>query len=693
MAILNSIRKRGIFLILIIAMALFAFVLSGIIDNGGLKASQPQNTIATVNGNDIDRVAFNREVELQSSRFGGGVSISQVRNMVWEQQVRKAILKTELESLGITAQGNFTRKALSEALKNDPTFFNEAGVFDYAKLEEYVNFQRESDAAYAQWLATENAIVSQALEQTYFNLVKGGIGANLADGELEYRLENDKVDIQFVQVPYSSIPDDEVPVTEAEIEAYMRAHADQFTVDPLVDIQYVLFPGEASAADELAITEQINTMINDTVNGLGSANDIAAYVNSNSDIPYNPNFVYKKDLPTAVADTLFALPTDAIYGPYRDAGYFKASRIMERKTLPDSAKARHILIPIGANPTDNVTRTEAQAKATADSLATILKRDNTRFEEFVSTYTSDTNSIPNGGLYDWFAYNRMVPEFRDYSFESSVGDIGVVKSQFGFHIIEVLGQTDPKQVVKLATIAKAITPSEKTLSDLFTETTMFEMNAGKGEFTEVAKEGTYGVRPVNGIGQLDDNIPGIGADRTIVTWTFGEETSVGDIKRFDANNGFVVVQLTRRSMVEALMSVAEASATVTPILRNKKKAELIRAKITGTTPEEVAQNQGQTVNTANAITMKAPTLAGAGTEPKVVGTAFGLKAGQVSKPIDGKTGVYMVRLVAINKAPDLNDYTAFAEKARQLNQDQVSQAVYAALKKSADIEDNRAVFY
>ncbi len=674
-------------------MALFAFVLSGIIDNGGLKASQPQNTIATVNGTDIDRVAFNREVEIQGARIGAGASQSQIRNFVWEQQVRKAILGSELESLGITAEGNFTRKALTNALRNDPTFFNEAGLFDYAKLEEYVNFQRESPAAYANWLATENQIVSQALETTYFNLVQGGIGSSLADGELEYRLENDKVDIQFVQVPYSSIPDDQATVSEAEIEAYMRAHEEEFTVDPQVDIQYVLFPGTASAADELALTDELNKLINDDINGLGSSSDVPAFVNSNSELPFNPNFAFKKDLPAVVADTLFALETGSIYGPYRDGSFLKATRIMERATMPDSAKARHILIPIGTNPTDNVTRDEAQAKATADSLVSILKADKSRFEEFVTTYTSDTNSIPNGGLYDWFTYNAMVPEFRDFSFESEVGDLDVVKSQFGFHIIEVLGQTDPKPVVKLATLAKEVKPSEKTLSDLFTETTMFQMNAAKGEFSEVAKEATYGVRPVNGIGQLDDNIPGIGSDRSIVNWAFNQENAIGDVNRFDVANGFVVVQLTRRNTEKALMSIAEASATVTPILRNEKKAAIIRGKLTGSTPEEIAQNQSVTVSTANALTMKAPTLAGAGTEPKVVGTAFGLKAGQVSKPIDGINGVYVVRVVAINAAPVLTDYSAFAEQARQRNQGQITQSVYGALKKAADIEDNRAVFY
>lgn len=290
MAILNSIRKRGIFLIIIIAMALFAFVISGIIDNGGLKGGGVESNVATVNGTDIDRVAFNNLVEAQSRQYGGAASQSQVRNIVWEQQVRKAILEGKLEDLGFTAEANFTKKALTDAFQNQPDFFNEAGVFDYAKLEEHIRFQKENDLTYAQWLATENEVVSQALQQAYLNMVKGSASPSAIDGKWEYHLENDKVDIQYVQIPYGSIPDDQAVVTDAEIEAYMRDHQERFTVDPRVDVQYVLFAGNASAADELATTQEINDLINDTINGLATTTDLAALVNSQSEIPYSDRF-------------------------------------------------------------------------------------------------------------------------------------------------------------------------------------------------------------------------------------------------------------------------------------------------------------------------------------------------------------------------------------------------------------------
>lgn len=693
MAILNSIRKRGIFLIIIIAMALFAFVLTDVINNGGFSAGQNQNVIATVNGKDIDRVEFNNQVEAQTARYGGQATQSQIRNIVWEQEVRKAIIQGQLESLGFTAESNFTKKALTDALQNDPTFFNDAGVFDYAKLEEFVSFQKENDAAYAQWLITENSIVSQALEQAYFNMIQGSANPSAADGELEYRMENDKADIQYVQVPYSTVSDEETPVTDAEIEAYMRDHLDRFTVDPRVDIQYILFAGNASASDELALNDEMNNIINDTINGLANSTDLPNLVASKSDIPYDDRYLFRNQVPATIVDSIFARAEGDVYGPYKERGFIMATRIAERRMLPDSVKARHILIPIGTNPTDNITRNEEQAKVTADSLLTALQADKSKFTDFVTSFSSDTGSIENGGEYDYYPYNRMVPAFRDFTFEEPTGSLGVVKSDFGFHIIEVLDQKNPQEVVKLATIAKELRPSQQTISDLFTEATTFEMNAGKGDFATVAQEGTYGLRPVNAIGELDDNIPGMGSNRTVVTWAFNEETSIGDIKRFEVGEGFAVVQLVRRNLEEALMSNAEGSAIVTPILRNKKKAEIIRQKLSGTTLEEIAQSQSQTIQSAAAVNMKSPTIAGAATEPMVVGAAFGLKPGEVSKPIEGRNGVYVVRLTAINKAPDLEDYSAFVERARQTQGTGATLSAYNALKKAADIEDNRAVFY
>ena len=179
---------------------------------------------------------------------------------------------------------------------------------------------------------------------------------------------------------------------------------------------------------------------------------------------------------------------------------------------------------------------------------------------------------------------------------------------------------------------------------------------------------------------------------TLVSWAFNEDTNIGDIKRVNTNNGYIIAQLTRRNP-KGLKSLAEASATVTPILRNQKKAKLIKESITSTEINTVASDQGVSVKAVNAITMANPTIAGAGTEPKVIGVAFGLKVGETSGLIDGEKGVYMVKVTAINNAPELQDYSGFANTLNASTLSTINTNAYNALKNEADIEDNRAAFF
>ena len=177
-----------------------------------------------------------------------------------------------------------------------------------------------------------------------------------------------------------------------------------------------------------------------------------------------------------------------------------------------------------------------------------------------------------------------------------------------------------------------------------------------------------------------------------VTWAFNEETKIGDVRRFNITNGYVLAQLTRRNP-KGLLSIAEASATVSPILRNEKKAIKIRALISSSDINEVATNQNVSVLTADAVTMSNPTIAGAGTEPKVVGAAFGKKVNETTNLIDGVNGVYMVRVLEIINAPDIQDYTTFANQLNAQTAPSINTNVFNALKNAAVIEDNRAEFY
>lgn len=715
MAVLNKIRQRSIFLIVIIALALFAFVLSDLFRNSSAFGAS-QDTIATINGNDIKREEFMARVENMQRQMGPGSTSTQNMNRVWDQEVRRAIMENQVEGLGLSVEKDQMRNLLRNNFSSFPEFTNEAGIFDENRLNEFIanlkaispdraplgNFQIN----YSEWVNNEASIAVGAKEQTYFNMIKAGVGATLAEAEVEYTMENASVDIKFVNIPYTSISDSLVKVSKSEISDYIKKHKGKYDVEASRDIQFVQFSESASLEDENAVRDNVSSLmdtrveynevskLNDTVLGFKSAKDMEGFINANSDVKYANTFVAKSGLPDVAQDSIYKLSPGQYYGPYKDNGMFKITKVVEEKYMPDSVKARHILLPfIGSRAADETTtQTETQAKATADSLMNVIKKNRSKFVDLLD-FSIDKVSNEKDGVLDWYSYNSMVPEFRDYTFENSKGDIGVVKTDFGYHVVEILDQKDKKRMLKVATLAQKIEPSENTIDDVFNRTSKFEIALQDKDFQEVAKESDLDVRPVNNIKELDENIPGLGSQRAIVRWAYEGGTKVGDYKRFSIPGvGYAVVQVTAVNK-KGLMTPEAASATVIPEIRKEKKAKMIRDKISGTTVEEVAKNQNVAVSTASGVTMKNPTLSGAGLEPKVVGTAFGLDEGQTSSLIDGNKGVFMVEVTKKTAAPELDNYQAVANRLNSTRSNSAQSKAYQALKDAAKIEDHRATFY
>ena len=703
MAILNKIRQRGLFLIIIIALALFSFVLSDLFRNSDALTSKSQNIVASINGKDITREDFLGKVEQTQRQLGPSATNNQVMNRVWDQEVRTAVFNSQFEKLGLTVERDEMKNILQANLANNPDFQNEAGLFDENILNEYIANLKETPAAYKQWVDYEISLAANALQQNYINLVKSGLTGTLTEGELEHKFTGDKVDIKYVQVPFTSIADSTITVSKSDISNYINSHSKDFEVEASRNIRYVEFKEVASIEDEDALQADLALLLNDrveynetlkandTIVGFSKTTDNEAFINSNSDIKFDNRFVTKSSLPTSVADTIYNLNVGQIYGPYKDGQNFKLTKLIAQKQLPDSVKVRHILIPFvgAASAAPEVTQTEAEAKITADSVMAVVKANSSKFPELVTALSSDQGSKAKGGRYDWHPYNTMVPEFRDFEFEGQTGDIGVVKTAFGFHVIEIEGQKDTSRMVKIGTISREIEPSEATIDKVFRDASTFEIDVANKDFSEVAKENDYVVRPVNSIKILDESIPGLGNQRTIVRWAFEEGAEVGDVKRFNVPGGYAIAQLTAQNK-KGLMSVEDASATVMPKLRKEKKAQIIKDRISATTIEDVASVENVTVRNASALNMKNPTITGAGKESLVVGTAFGLGEGETSGLIEGDKGVYMVQVTKITPAVALDNYQAAANRVGQVKASAVNTKLYNALKDASDIEDNRA---
>ena len=706
MAILQNIRKQTTVLILIIGLALFAFVISGVFTSGELGGGKVGSSIAEVNGEELSIDDFRERVDIASRNSGPTVSSMQTVNQVWDQELRNTIMEQQLEPLGIDIERDQIMNYIGTmpGYSQSPQFQNENGVFDENKFRTFIaDMKINNPAQYDFWLRNEADIIQQAKQQAYFNLVKAGVGATLKEGELDYRLANQKMDIKYVRVPFTSIPDSSIQVSKSEIRSYIEAHKDDFKQEPARDIRFVYFEEKPSDTDISAVKTEItelmggtveyneNTDTNDTIPGFKEATDMAAFLDRNSDIKFDTIYKEKTQLPTQFADTLMGLAIGDIFGPYQDGDYYKVSKMVNKKE-GGSVKASHILIKYaGAQGVDSTfNRTKAEAEAEARRLLREARKADAKFVELARD-NSEGPSAPNGGDLGYFQEGRMVPAFNDFAFENPVGTIGMVETEFGFHVVKI---DDKRDIVQIANLAREIEPSEETINTLFTDATQFEMEAidSDRDFADLAKEKKYTVRPVNKLKATDENLPGLSAQRNIVRWAFEEDRSVGDIKRFDLNNGYAVVQLTKK-YDEGLMSVEDASATVLPKIRKERKATQIISANKGKSIEDIAKDNNISVSNASALTVKSPTIPGAGSEPAVVGAAFAMEEGATSDLIEGNTGIFKITVTKKTEAPKLDNYSTYANSVKSSREARVNTAVYDALKDASEIEDNRAAFY
>ncbi len=706
MAILENIRKRTTVLILIIGMALFAFVISGVFTSNDFGGSKVGSAVAEINGESISIDDFRQEVENASRRYGPNFSSTQLVNTVYDQEVRKALLSQQFNELGIDVESD----QIVEFVRNSgyaqiPDFQDDNGVFNAEIFRTAVaDWQVNDPLRYDAWLQDEASIIQAAKEQIYFNLIKAGSGATLTEGQFDYELANDKVDIQYVRIPYTSIPDSTIQVSKEEIETYVNNHKEEYKQEKARDIRFVFFEEKPSLQDENAVKEAVTNLLedtveynaqtdrNDTLAGFRNTADMAAFLDRNSDSKYDTIYKAKKDLPAVAADSLADLLEGEIYGPYRDGDFFKISKMMDRKPN-GTVKASHILFAYQgatrANP--EITRTKEEAEEEAQKILAEAQKEGADFT-VLARDNSDGPSAPRGGDLGYFQEGVMADEFNDFCFNNAVGTIGLVETDFGFHIIKV---DDKQDILRIATLSREIEPSEETINTLFTDATKFEMSstdAEPQEFSDIANESEYAVRPVNKIKEMDENLPGLSSQRAIVQWAFNEDTNVGDIKRFDLTNGYAVVQLTK-TYKEGAMSSEDASASVLPILRKEKKAAQIMAANKDKAMDAIASDNNVTVSTASALTRKTPTIPGAGREPLIVGNAFALAEGNESALIKGETGIFKLKVTGKVDAISLPNYSTYSNTLNTSNANRVNGAVYDALKEGAEIEDKRATFY
>jgi peptidylprolyl isomerase/peptidyl-prolyl cis-trans isomerase D len=687
MAILNSIRKKTAVLIIIIAMALFAFVFSELLTGSGFSQEKNVDNIGQVGDKEIDRVEFAKNVEGYIRQTQGRATTMQAVKTVWDNQVQELALEEEFETLGIEVGKDQIINKLAETLAGNPNFSDDEGFFDEEVMTEYlVGLKATQPQQYAQWQQYERSVANQVRRDIYLNLIRAGVGATQLEAKQNYKLESDNVSFQVVRVPFEKAED--VEVSTSDINAYVKKNPEQFKQDEQRDIQYVLFENKPSKADE----DQAENDLRELLDDFKTTDDASSFVNLESEEPYTATFKFESQLTSARKDELLALEVGGVYGPFKENEAWKATKLVETQKMADSAKVSHILIPTRG---PDALETPEAIKNLADSLLTIVKANPSKLPDLAKNFSLDTGSAEKGGDLGWNAYGRFVPSFNDAVFNNDPGYIGLVESQYGYHIIHVKDLSSESQMYKYADLVMNIRPSEPTLNTVYKQAGNFLLDARDGEFTEIAETNGYEVKPVLGIKALDENIPGLAAQRSIVTWAFNKEQNVGDIQQFEIDKGYVVVQLNFK-VKKGLQKAQQASAKVTPILEKQKKAEYIMSQINSEDLSSIASQFQVSVQNASAINMSSPLIPGAGQEPKVVGAAFALEEGEVSKPIVGVKGVYIIKLTSRVEAPELPSYKNAALKETQARTQKLqnpNNAVIKSLKDAKEIEDNRALVY
>lgn len=707
MAVLNNIRKRSGFLIIIIALALFSFVLADVIQNGGFSSDRG-DTIAKVNGKDIPRNAFMNRVEAFRQNMGQQGSTSDAVEIVWEDELRSVLYDEQYEKLGLSAQRNMINNMMRQMLETNPSFQNENGQYDQRRVQEYVaSIQSSSPEMYNQWTAFVEEISHAAKQERYNNLVKGGLVTTVAEGKQQYKFENDKVNLQFAYVPYTSIDDSEVAVSESDIKSYLEKYASQFQVEPEAAIRYVTFEEKASKEDEEQLKKDLSALLkerveynpviqmNDTLAGFTTTTDYEEFVNANSAAPYQDMWYFKADLPEEKADEIYESSVGTVVGPYKVGNAYIMSKVIGERHMPDSVKASHILVSWEGlqNAGPEIDRTKEEAKTLADSLHNVLNKNKDKFADLAAEFSADLANKDKGGDLDYFKANTMVKPFNDFAFENKTGDIGIVETEFGYHVVSIQDQKNKAKALKLANVIQPIEPSESTIQETFSNATKFEMAARDADFEKAAGEQNLELKSAKQIHTMDSNISGLGENRAVVSWIYEKGTKAGNFKRFDLANGYVYIELLSKNE-RGLMPVSQASTKVTPIIRDNKKAEMIRNSVSAKTLADFASSNGLEIENASAVTRSNPRLPEAGREPKVIGAAFGTEIDASSGLVDGNAGVFMVKVTGKTPANEMENYSMYVNQLNAEHQKiDMDQKVFNTLKAKAKIEDNRATFY
>jgi peptidyl-prolyl cis-trans isomerase D len=700
MSIITQIRNKAGLMVAIIGLAILSFLLMDVFSGNGIFSGPPSNTVGEIDGDEIGLMYFesrineaveNYKINSQQDKIDDQ-TLGMLRENVWSELIREKVLGTSYQQLGLAVsaeelfdmvQGTNINPSVRQAFSNPQT-----GEFDRAQVVQFLrNLSEQPEDVQRRWFNFEKYIKSDRENQKYNTLVSKGLYVPKFFASTYNKNNTRQANGRFILMDYALIADSTVEVSEKELKAYYNNHKKDYeNKDEIRAIDYLVFEVMASEDDDARALKQVVEIREQFAN---ATND-SLFVSLNSDLPFDDNFVAQEALVSDVQKQLFAGITSGVSDVYREGDFYKMTKMISRTSRPDSVKARHILVRINEGEAAEV------AKARADSLFELAKKGD--FAALAKANSADPGSAEKGGDLGFFAEGMMVKPFNDACFSGKKGDMVLVQSDFGFHIINITDQKGRKEVAKFATIANKIEPSTDTYRDVYAMAGKFlSSTKDAAAFEKNIEEQGLVKRSAEVIRVNDRSIAGMENSREMVRWAFrSEQGAVSSV--FEIGDKYIVASLVKVTP-KGVKAFEDVKADIETKVKREKKAEqlLVRAKEAiskgGADMDAIARAAEGIVQPFGNATFQSNFLGGIGREPALSGVIFAMEAGTMSEGVKGDRGIYIVAVDAFSGYDENADLTASKQTISNQLASRGAAESFNAKKELIKLEDNRHLFY
>ena len=700
MATLQNIRNKSGLLLAVIGVAMLAFILGDFLkstNSGGANNVK----VGEIFGNDILIQTFQKKVDVgienwknqnQQSDLTQTI-IAQIRDQVWNQYVRELVMDKEFEALGIDVSDDEWIDQISgpnvhPQVRDIPLFKDpKTGVFDGSRAIQYLQGvdQDETGEARTRWLGFQESLIGLIKNSKYNSIVSNSMYTTSEEAKIQTKFNTKDVIFNYVKIPFTTIDDSEFEPTDNELDKYYSDHKAEYEQEASKDVDFVVFSVVPSLEDDLKTKEEITELATD----FESYDNYELMVRRNSDNSTS-QFVFTTldDLQESKFKELFNAKKGTVTEPYLvNSGTYRIAKLVEVEFRPDSVEARHILI----KPSETMSLDSVNKKIDAIKLDV---ESGTDFALLAKQNSEDQGSAIKGGDLGWFSEGEMVVDFNEACFSSKKGDLSVVETQFGVHLIEVTKTSALVKKVKIAYIDREVEPSTETFNSYEYQAVQFLdniINEGIDFDTLIAKNNLV-KRTDKKVTTNKQNIAGLPNSREMVRWMHtAEVNSVSEVFQFD--NSYVVATITKEYS-KGPSELDDIKEQIMSLVIKEKKALKISKDIKGSDLASIATTYKTDVVTEKKVRFSDSSIEGIGYEPELIGGIFAYKQAITSLPIVGRNAVYVVQITNINEE-DLNDQDLSLQR-NSMNKQAASyanNASFNALKEAANVKDNRVEFY